>query len=125
MSHNKLSYDKCAYATQVKESTSPLEYVLYKGQFENCTPCSKKDSDTTNNLNQVQVVNVENELFNLAKPASLCPSQKYQPGEVDVPKYSPPQLCQSIHYLAPSGLEKKYSKGFDDSKLGLNFCSNK
>ena len=126
MSHNRLSYDKCAYATELKESTSPLEYVLYKGQFENCTPCAAKSKESTNNLNQVQVVNVENELYNLEKPASLCPSKKYNPeSKVSMPKYSPPQVCESIHYITPSGLDKKYEKGYDDSKLGLNFCSKK
>ena len=35
MSSNRLIYDRCAYATEIKESTEPLEYNLFLGKFEN------------------------------------------------------------------------------------------
>ena len=34
MSSNRLIYDKCSYAIELKESTSPLDYYLYKGKYE-------------------------------------------------------------------------------------------
>jgi hypothetical protein len=36
MSYNRLTYDNCAYSTEIKESTSSLEYNLFVGKYENC-----------------------------------------------------------------------------------------
>ena len=35
MSFTRLDYDGCAYAKELQESTSPLEYLMYKGKYEN------------------------------------------------------------------------------------------
>ena len=43
MSSNRLIYDTCAYATEIKESTSPLEYNLFKNKYENCVQCPTGD----------------------------------------------------------------------------------
>ena len=48
MSSNHLKYDSCAYATTIKESTSQLEYWLYKNKYETCTACT--NGNFTNNI---------------------------------------------------------------------------
>ena len=39
MSSNRLMYDSCAYKQKLGESTSPLNYNLYTGKYENCAKC--------------------------------------------------------------------------------------
>ena len=39
MSSNRLMYDACAYKKRLQESTTPLDYTLYPGKFENCSKC--------------------------------------------------------------------------------------
>ena len=38
MSSNRLMYDTCAYKRNW-ESTTPLDYNLYAGKYENCSKC--------------------------------------------------------------------------------------
>jgi len=122
MSFNRLHDDKCAYEQEMKESTSPLDYLLFKGKYENCQTCAL--SNKPNFLEQDQVATVENELYNLNRSSSLCSSKKYNPNEkFPVPKYTPPSVCEGIYYLTPTGLERPSGTGYDTSKLGKNFCS--
>ena len=39
MSSNRLMYDTCAYKKKLEESTTPLDYNLYTGKYENCSKC--------------------------------------------------------------------------------------
>ena len=39
MSFNRLPYDNCAYAKQLQESVTPMEYSLFRGKYENCKQC--------------------------------------------------------------------------------------
>ena len=48
MSFNRLNYDNCAYAKTLQESTSPLEYNLFMGKYENKKQCP--EGKFTNNL---------------------------------------------------------------------------
>ena len=112
MSFNRLDYDKCAYKKELEESTSPLEYWLFLGKYENKTECVL--TDHTNNLKQVEKAIVENELYNLERPATKCPELKYNKSNAkEVPKYSTPRVCEGIHYITPSGLERPKKCGFD------------
>ena len=101
MCSNRLIYDKCAYATEIKESTSPLEYNLFRGKYENSIHCPV--SDFTNILEFGNRADVENELYGLSRLGSLCPSLKYNPANnykgVD---FSPPRMCD----ITPNNLEK-------------------
>ena len=40
-SSNRLIYDQCEYNREVVESTKPLYYRMYLGQFENESKCKK------------------------------------------------------------------------------------
>ena len=110
MSFNRLDYDKCAYAQRLDESTSPLDYLLFKGKYENEKDC--KLSSNTNDASQLNKTVVENELYNLNRTSSLCSSNKYSAlSKIDVPKHSPVRMCEHIHDLTPSGLEPITSSG--------------
>ena len=119
MSFNRLDYDKCAYAQRLNESTSPLDYQLYKGKFEHNKDCSM--SAHPNDMSQVNKTLVENELYNLNRTSTLCSSKKYNPTDkVEVTKHSPAFLCENVHQMTPTGLAKitsnGLSKGTDDKK---------
>jgi hypothetical protein len=77
MSSNRLIYDKCAYATEIKESTGPLEYNLFKGKYENCKQCEA--GQFANILEFGPRADVESELYGLNRPGTLCPQLKFDP----------------------------------------------
>jgi hypothetical protein len=121
MSSNRLIYDKCAYATEIKESTGPLEYNLFKGKYENCKQCPV--GDHTNNLEFGIKTDVESELQGLNRLGTLCPSLKYDPSKPFKPAdYSPAVMCQSIYQITPNNLEKPKTNMLNEKNLGINFC---
>ena len=122
MTSNRLSYDACAYATEIKESTGQLGYNLFKGKYENCKQCAA--GDFTNNLEFGNRADVENELMGLSRPNTKCPSLKYDPkAEFNTPAFTPPTLCQNIYYITPNNLEKPTGPMINESNLGVNFCA--
>lgn len=72
----RLPYDPCAYNKRLSESVAPYAYQMYDGKYENCSKCVYDhytrpfDSD---------VIDVESELYNITRPASKCPTRKYNP----------------------------------------------
>tara|TARA_B100000768_G_C11197850_1_gene340355 strand:+ start:622 stop:981 length:360 start_codon:yes stop_codon:yes gene_type:complete len=110
MSFNRLDYDKCAYAQRLSESTSPLDYALFKGKYENNKDC--KLSSHANDMSQLNKTLIENELYNLNRSSTLCSSKKFNPNsKAKVIKHSPAYLCENIHQMTPSGLSKISSNG--------------
>ena len=115
MSFTRLDYDTCAYAKDLQESTSPLEYLMYKGKYENCKECP----DHANNLNFVVKTEVESELRNQTRFSSKCPTQKYDPTKpFTAVKSTNPHVCERV----PSGLKKPTGPGYDASTLGRGCC---
>jgi hypothetical protein len=131
MSSNRLIYDDCAYAKKVQESTTPLQYNLYTGQFENCYNCP---SDSKSNGTKISNIlpfghraDVESELNNQTRFASLCPSKKYNPCKsFQGYQYTPPEVCKGIYHITPNNLPKWpcVNKGFDETGLGRLSCKN-
>jgi hypothetical protein len=118
MSFNRLIYDGCAYKKEVKENLSHLDYNLYKGKFETAT-CKK--ADYTHNLAFGTRTNTESELYGLTRPLTNCPEKKYSPcSDFKSPVFTPSRVCEGIHYITPTGLEKPscHRESFD-SKLNL------
>jgi hypothetical protein len=74
-SFNKLSYDKCAYALDLKQSTTPLNYQMSRYKFENCTACTMDGQYYA----PFDLVDYESELKNITRPESLCNNMKYSP----------------------------------------------
>ena len=105
MSSNRLRYDTCAYATDIKESTSQLDYWIFLNKYENNHLCPVKDH--TSNLDFTSRAVVENELHGLTRPASQCPSKKYSLNNNFQPApFSPAKMCENIYYITPNNLVK-------------------
>ena len=116
MSFNRLSYDSCAYATDLKQSVTPLDYQLYVGKYENQKPCAcNKDGNSLEKCNVALPTRaeVENELYNLNRPGTLCPDKKYSPTDKNNFKnsYHPPRLCQGHYHMTPTGLAEVKDNG--------------
>ena len=82
MSSNRLSYDACAYANQLKESTSPLDYALYTGKYENCAKCRIEFGVVGGNgvsLFSGNLVDLESDLRGQNRLLSKCQSTMYTP----------------------------------------------
>ena len=124
MSSNRLMYDKCAYSKEVEQSTSPLQYQMFKGKFENCKKCAI--GNHTNILDFGKRADVESELRNQTRTSSNCPTLKYNPKKPykGVP-FTPPEVCDSIYHLTPNNLEKPTAPGYDTKKLAKNCCPRK
>ncbi len=121
MSSNRLIYDTCAYATEIKESTSPLEYALFKGKFELCSKCPAGDS--VNELEFGSRADVESELYGLNRQNTKCPTGKYDPAkEFKAPELTPARMCEGIHHITPNNLQKPTSNMLNEKNLGINFC---
>lgn len=111
MSFNRLDYDDCAYSKTLRESTNPLYYSLYIGQFEHISKCPLGEG--TSNLPHVEKTENESELWNITRRASKCPERKYNMGSGRQPQvqWLQPRLCESVYKLTPSGLKKPVSNG--------------
>ena len=119
MSFTRLDYDNCAYAKDLEESTSPLEYVLYKGKYINCKKCP----DNENNLDFGAKTDIESELRNQSRLATKCPSKKYDPKKpYKGAKTTNPVICD---WDRDSGLKKPTDCGFDTTRLGRVCCPKK
>ena len=124
MSFTRLDYDKCAYAKTLEESCSPLDYQLYMGKFEHSKQCPV--GDHTNNLEFGVKTDVESELRNITRQTSKCPSKKYDPKKnYKGADYTPPRVCENIHYLTPSGLKKPETDGLKDEVPTLSCPAKK
>ena len=123
MSSNRLRYDACAYATDIKESTSPLDYNLFQGKYINSKNCVV--SDYTNTLEFTDRATVESELQGITRPKTQCPSLKYDPKKyyrgVD---FSPPIMCDNIYYITPNNLEKPKTNMLRDLQNNVKLVNN-
>ena len=124
MSSNRLIYDRCAYATEIKESTEPLEYNLFLGKFENCKQCPV--GNFPNVLPFGPRAETESELWGLPRHNSKCPEKKFVANsEYNNPPLSAARMCESIYYITPNNLEKPTSNMLNEKNLGVNFCPAK
>lgn len=106
-SSNKKIYDSCEYNKKLRDSTSPLEYQMYFGKYENCKKC-KNDKFYV----KYDLVDIESELRNQTRPLSNCDHLKYNPNCIkskmcistfdrSVPKILAPDVCPIIHNNIP------------------------
>ena len=118
MSFTRLDYDNCAYAKELEQSTGSLEYLMYKGKYENCKKCP----DNTNLLDLAVKTDIESELRNQTRLSSKCPDKKYDPKKpFKAAKTTNPVVCDRI----PSGLSRPVNCGFTSSKLARECCPPK
>jgi len=82
MSSNRLSYDACSYENNLKLSTSPLDYMMYSGKFENCAKCRIEFGTVGGNgvsLFSGNLVDLESDLRGQNRLLSKCQSTMYTP----------------------------------------------
>tara|TARA_B100001175_G_C19469870_1_gene621155 strand:+ start:1222 stop:1635 length:414 start_codon:yes stop_codon:yes gene_type:complete len=82
MSSNRLIYDSCAYQKELQQSTSPLDYALYTGKYENTAKCRMELGVVGGNgVSQFSgnLVDLESDLRGQTRDATLCPCRKYSP----------------------------------------------
>ena len=117
MSFNRLTYDNCAYAKTLQESTSSLEFNLYRGKFENKKQCPV--GKFTNNLEFGIRTDVESDLLGVIRQDSKCPEKKFDPSKPRTKAdYTPPKVCDTIYYITPTNMKMPTSNGFDNKQLG-------
>ena len=104
-------YDNCSYKKCLQESTGALSYILNPIKYENCSKCRVEFGvvgGTNVSHNKGVLVDIENELKNITRKSSKCPSKKYIPkcdkknaGDNGLP-CGPYQLADK--HLKPCGL---------------------
>jgi hypothetical protein len=75
-------YDSCAYEKSLQQSTSPLDYALYTGKYENTAKCRIEFGLVGGNgVSQYSgnLVDLESDLRGQTRAATLCPCKKYGP----------------------------------------------
>jgi len=83
MSSNRLIYDTCAYSKRIGESVGPLAYQLNPMKYENCKKCRHElgiVGGTAVSHIKGNLVDLENDLRGATRANSLCPSNKFVPG---------------------------------------------
>ena len=89
---NHLRYDSCAYQQFVDQSVSPLSYIINPVKYENVNKCRVElglvggtaVSHVSGNL-----VDLENNLLGLDRPATRCDRYAYQPTAPGAPIQGP------------------------------------
>lgn len=108
MASSRLKDDTCAYKRALKQSVDPLAYQLEPSKYIHGRRCRMTlgvlGGNTVSTLNGEALVDTESELFNITRPASLCPLKHYVPGR-DYPKNDKTHLqeCQIINYKGVPG----------------------
>jgi len=124
MAFNRLEYDTCAYAKELQQSTTPLEYNLFLGKFENDDSCVCNPDKKVKGMVEIETrIIVENELYNLNRPnhTSKCPEKKYSPNSKSnfTHYYHPPYICQGIYHLTPTNMVKPTSNGLNEKNIRI------
>jgi hypothetical protein len=84
---NRLIYDTCNYNADLKQSTTPLSYMLDPIRYENCQKCRPElgiVGGTSVSHISGNLVDLENDLRGQTRPATRCPAYQYMPPTGDV-----------------------------------------
>jgi hypothetical protein len=85
---NRTIYDTCAYSKALSESVAPINYVLNPLKYEHCGKCRMElgiiGGTAVSHING-NLVDLENDLFNITRPATRCPNYKFAPGPAGAP----------------------------------------
>jgi hypothetical protein len=122
MSFNRLTYDSCAYAKTLQESTDPLDYNLFKGKYESCKDCL--DGSGVNNLAFGVKTDLESDLKGQTRLGSKCPSKQFPDNSQNGVPINTPASCQNIYYITPNNLPKIKNTGLKDiNSYNQDICS--
>lgn len=101
MSSNRLCYDSCAYQTKLQQSTSPLDYALYAGKFENVGKCRIEFGTVGGNavsLYAGNLVDLESDLRGQTRLNSQCPATKFNPAKTAPMNLHHQPSCQMQYF---------------------------
>jgi hypothetical protein len=109
---NRLIYDTCAYSKSLSESMAPLSYIMDASRFERedkCRPQLGTVGGTAVSHVQGNMVDLENNLFGLDRPNTLCPEYKFDPrlpvqGREYVKPVQHPEVDVELRHLRPCQL---------------------
>lgn len=94
---NRMIYDDCAFKTHVRQSITPMQYVMDPIQFEHCSKCRPElgivGGTAVSHVNG-NLVDLENNLMGIDRPATLCPEYKHLPTPPGAP-------IQGKEYIKP------------------------
>jgi len=82
MSFNRLSYDDCAYRSELNQNVSYLGYMLDPVRYNSCSSCRPEIGivgGTAVSHVKGNLVDLENNLFGIDRPNTHCPSHKWIP----------------------------------------------
>jgi hypothetical protein len=99
MSLTRLSYDECAYNKALKQSTSPLNYMLYPGKFYNCSKCRIELGQVGGNnvsLYNGNLVDLESNLMGIDNKTNKC--NKVVRNPLENAKLNNLNNCQLVNY---------------------------
>ena len=92
---NRLRYDTCAYSKRLEESVAPIGYVIDPIKYEHCGKCRVElgtvGGTAVSHVNG-DLVDLENELFNITRPATRCPQYLHHPLKPGEPIHSDIQV---------------------------------
>ena len=101
---NRLNYDACAYSKALSQSVAPIDYVINPIKYEHCGKCRMElgivGGTAVSHING-NLVDLENELFNITRPSTRCPDYMYHPGQPGQPIVSDIQVHPGRHANAP------------------------
>jgi len=89
MSTNRLLYDPCSYKQALKQSVSPVEYMLNPIKYEHnqkCRPESGLLGGTNVSHVHGNLVDLENNLRGQTYPATHCSQYQYEPPKTNILK---------------------------------------
>jgi hypothetical protein len=94
---NRMIYDDCAFRTRVRQSITPMQYVMDPIQFEHCGKCRPElgivGGTAVSHVNG-NLVDLENNLLGIDRPATHCPQYKFLPTPPGAP-------LQGKEYIKP------------------------
>lgn len=79
---SRLAYDTCAYSKALSQSVAPIDYVLNPMKYEHCSKCRIElgtvGGTAVSHING-NLVDLENDLFNINRAMTRCPDYKHRP----------------------------------------------
>jgi|SaaInlV_200m_DNA_3_1039701.scaffolds.fasta_scaffold59672_1 hypothetical protein len=119
MSSNRMEYDECAYAQELKASTDPFRYVMYDGKFTNGKKCIYEgDADKQSFPTRVDI---EGNLLGVSRIGTRCVGGKFVSYDGKTEDESSkiyqsinPELCNI--YRNENNLKMPTTNGIDDYK---------
>ena len=115
---NRMTYDTCSYEQDLKQSTSPLSYILDTIKYENCSKCRNElglVGGTAVSHIRGNLVDLENDLRNQNRPNTHCSSYKYSPpqsstiqGKEYIKPVCHPKVDINMRHLMPCQMTNMY-----------------